>query len=116
MLAQNFKTAADLGIPEHEFSALATVLGMLERCEIHDFDMGTFNRDCGTPGCICGWARHVDESAFPEVGGGITVFKLFRRPVGLTRLFAIGAVETEKIFDATPAQAAIALRNYLTHG
>lgn len=34
MLAQNFKTAADLDLADAEFEALVKVLGMLERGEI----------------------------------------------------------------------------------
>lgn len=41
MLAQNFKTPADLDLPNPEFEALVKVLGMLERGEIKSdhFDM-----------------------------------------------------------------------------
>lgn len=34
MLAQNFKTPADLGITDVEFDALYKVLGILERSEV----------------------------------------------------------------------------------
>src|SRR5688572_5837844 len=72
MLAQNFKTAAELKLTEDERAALVTVLGMLEREEIpeHAFTMKHFRpiwtdqyakvaTECGTVGCLCGWANHV---------------------------------------------------------
>jgi len=83
MLAQNFKTAADLGISKAEHLALQKVLGMLERQEFVEtdwksdgplpplgFNMGMcFDKDeCGTVGCIGGWAAyfmsHPDPSAY----------------------------------------------------
>lgn len=126
MLAQNFKTPADLGIADADFDALAKVLGMLERQEIEDLPKGprtfslaplnvdlskfymgmvTVGTDCGTAGCILGWARHVARNRiFPETCGPTY------RSTPLGRLFF-----GDGIF-ANGAQAAIALRNYLTHG
>jgi hypothetical protein len=127
MLAQNFKTPADLQITDAEFDALVKVLGMLEREEIayapssyHDpnldsvpqfFNMLTVDgiADCGTTGCICGWARHV--------GGDRLLF--LDRPFFLDDLFCMassGAYRGRAAEDILPHEAAIALRNYLTHG
>lgn len=59
MLAQNFKSATDLGLSDEEYRSLITVLGMLERGECIGFDMSEVEHDCGTPSCILGWARNV---------------------------------------------------------
>jgi hypothetical protein len=77
MLAQNFKTPADLKIKDVEFETLLKVLGKLERAEIAEppaqarvkgsgnmlpksaqfFDMAYIETeyDCGTAACILGW-------------------------------------------------------------
>lgn len=132
MLAQNFKTAADLGLLVEEFDALAKVLGMLEREELEkrpskgfhhtregegtkNFAPKFFNMrffagagSCGTVACICGWAEHV---------GRLKFFQLMQKRMDLPKL--------NELFDPTgsyasdqiePRHAAIALRNYLTHG
>src|SRR4051812_3552769 len=52
MLAQNFKTAADLGISETELEALVRVLGMLERDEVKHVEVKgdmQFYREDRTP-------------------------------------------------------------------
>lgn len=132
MLAQNFKTPTALGISDIEFEALVKVLGMLERGDIRystkgnysegpksklaGFNMWSFYADhaCGTIGCICGWAEDV---------GGLPPYSLVLKHTrtgkcaGLDSLFQGEQV----VFDygsarITPAQAAIALRNFLTHG
>lgn len=120
MLAQNFMTPTDLGISEVEQTALVTVLGMLERREIDDehFNMSSYQNECGTVGCLCGWAYMVSEgAAFPEVAlaRGATP-KLSRRlPDTLRSMFWIDRIEM--LFKgATAAQAAQALRTYLTTG
>ena len=117
MLAQNFKTATDLSITDIELEALIKVLKMFERQEIlpKQFLMGNFFNECGTAACICGWAHKVDARAFPEVRAerymsGVRLSK--RLSKAALRLFAIG----EFISEPTPAEAAIALRNFLTEG
>ncbi len=133
MLAQNFKTPTDLGITDAEFNALFKVLGMLERGELEHmradvFDPGPlgghtpqfFNmclvesqNDCGTACCIMGWARFIahDRSLFHS------------RTLAASDLFRISHTDgTIFIYpgkfssDILPSDAAIALRNYLTHG
>jgi len=136
MLAQNFKTPANLKITDAEFNALVKVLGMLEREEIPHapgygdicdfvsesptgrpepqfFNMGfvTGKHDCGTAGCILGWAQHVagDSLSFGERRGAIA------------RLFQMGDDACNQYFpiaiqDILPSHAAIALRNFLTDG
>ena len=126
MLAQNFKTPADLKIADAEFEALVKVLGMLERGEIKSvpaeqlcrgigredaipefFDMQYVHTkyDCGTAACVMGWMMHVDERV---CGGGKGVLKW---SPALRPLFILDGLECR---DAD--QAAIAVRNYLTHG
>jgi hypothetical protein len=112
MLAQNFKTAAELGIPEIEHDALRKVLGMLERGEIkrHKFDMTRFSQDdCSTACCLAGWARIISPNTFARFGAG-------GDNSGLGRLFYPARDNCSAGYDSSPAQAAIALRNYLTHG
>lgn len=128
MLAQNFRTAAELGISEKEVDALIKVLGMLERGEIphvHDlgtslgpdhgtepvgFNMGSFyaRTKCGTVCCICGWAEFV---------GALKHGSLMMRRQEVPALNALfdpsGRYGVDPI---TPPQAAIALRSYLTTG
>ena len=123
MLAQNFKSRKELGLSSKEFDALVKVLAMLERGEIKDeaFDMGTTGSvaindfqepTCQSPACICGWARFV-------AGDHIFSLSSFEER-GLGELFLMGAVNTARRNHAAitlrPAHAAIALRNYLTHG
>lgn len=120
MLAQNFKTPADLGIADAEFEALMKVLGMLERGELKhaanpfayqghdgfhmsDFDYKDDDSVCGTVCCIAGWC---DRIAATSLSVKCMQDKL---PYELDTLF-MGPAMT------TPAQAAIALRNYLTFG
>jgi hypothetical protein len=119
MLAQNFRTAKELGLSEVEVEALIRVLGMLERGDIarEEFHMGRFRYDCLTPACICGWAYHIsDGRAFGELSSNYGPMILFRRfSESIIDLFRLRAKRGSG-GDITPAQAAIALRNYLTHG
>jgi hypothetical protein len=121
MLAQNFKTATDLGITENELSALITVLGMLERGELKhviDYDLrknqigpltGHFNMlewnvsaSCGTVCCIGGTAELIMGREFEN------------EPPELHKLFFPNINSTYR--NITVEQAAIALRSYLTTG
>lgn len=127
MLAQNFKTPAELGISDHEFDALYKVLGMLERGELtHGSfrripDGQEFNMDacveehpCGTVACILGWARIISshEPLF---------CRLHLATRQLNDLFMVIPTHNlpfwaESRATVTPAQAALALRSYLTDG
>ncbi len=119
MLAQNFKTAKELDLADVEFEALVKVLGMLERDEIarEEFHMGHFRHECRTPACICGWAHHISAGkAFPELTCSLGPMILYRRfSSALVDLFRLTAARGSG-GEITPPQAAIALRNYLTHG
>ena len=125
MLAQNFKTAADLRISEAQREALVRLLGMLERGEIRhqlsesvsyedDGPLCSFNMmewSCGSVGCLGGWCDFLAERPFPV-------------PVRDEPLYGLFFPDDEDIetitnydYDAiTTSQAATALRNYLTLG
>lgn len=120
MLAQNFKSAAELGLKEDQRAALEAVLRMLERKELKNSDLSCtikngFNmsrvwleNECGTVGCMAGWARHLsqreDMFSFDELVGG---------PHNISILFMYG---DERRHNVSVEQAAIALRHYLTTG
>lgn len=124
MLAQNFQTAAALGITAPELDALIKVLGMLEREEatfarrtdLHSialtspvsFHMAiTAQRnDCGTIACIGGWAAY-----FMKADPNDYVFH--RRSPRLSQLYW---PPSELVDSITPVIAAVALRTYLVTG
>jgi len=119
VLAQNFKSAEELGLAEVEVEALVTVLRMLERGDIarEQFHMGQFRHECKTPACICGWAHHISRGrAFSELASACGPIILHRRASSaLNDLFRLTQARGSG-GEITPAQAAVALRNYLTHG
>ena len=119
MLAQNFKTAKELGLADVEVEALVTVLRMLERGDIarEEFHMGRFRHECRTPACICGWAHHLSRGrAFPELTSPYGPLILYRRlSSSISELFRLTAARGSG-GEITPAQAAAALRTYLIHG
>jgi len=127
MLANNFMTPSALGISDAELDALVKVLGMLERGEIPEdqFTMRRVQHPCRTPACLCGWANHVSAGrAFPHAPSHPMMFgntDAYRpRWRGLPRkvleLFGVGGGPADPVYAATRSQAAIALRNFLTHG
>lgn len=127
MLAQNFMAACDLDITKAEFSALQKTLVMLETGKIvhapigdgyypnqgpftGQFNMCHWNsaHDCGTIACIGGTAELIGNVRF-------NIHNRNRPNNGLYRLFMPDLPES--IWnDITPAQAATALRSYLTTG
>lgn len=123
MLAQNFKTAADLGLKDVELEALIKVLGMLERGELSRkgaqvINMGWWfgQNECGTVGCIAGWAHHISGGkAFPFLDDtGIA-------PDHLTNLFIPAQdsdldVANKRMQKIAPDHVARALRAFLTTG
>jgi hypothetical protein len=121
VLAQNIKTAKELGLAEVEVQALVIVLRMLEREDIkrEAFHMGHFRHECRTPSCICGWAHHLSGGkAFPELSahhGPIILYRRLSHSPSTIDLFRLTAARGSG-GEITPAQAAIALRNYLTLG
>ena len=128
MLANSFMAPTALGISDVEFDALVKVLGMLERGEIPDdqFTMRRVQHPCQTPACLCGWANHVSAGrAFPlDEHSRRTLFmrttthrpRWNEFPRRVLDLFGYGGRATDPVYAATPSQAAIALRSFLTHG
>ncbi len=108
MLAQNFKTPADLKVTDAEFDAFLKTLGLLER-EEGKLDMARLpcgaDSECQTPCCIAGWAgRFLGKS-----------IDLNHRTTALQELFFMRSVGGYWQ-GVTTSQGAIALRSYLTHG
>ncbi len=124
MLMQNFKSAADLGITEPQLSALQKTLVLLETDALTYIPVeslttdgseqfgaftGGFNmaywhsvHSCGTAGCIGGTAEKIGGVSFDEI------------PDDLHALFY--PADAGRFHKLRPAQAATALRSYLTTG
>jgi hypothetical protein len=131
MLAQNFKSATDLGLTKKQHAALVATLGMLEREELPFLDRepldglssgessdlpSYFNMaqwsagyPCGTVCCIGGAAQAIGKLTRRELPDAAL------RSEGLNDLFYAFSTPTS-LDDITASQAASALRNYLTHG
>ncbi len=115
MLAQSFMTHTELGVTAEEHTALIKVLGMLERGElVHDpfgdrvpngFCMVTWGASCGTTACIGGWVAALNEVSQIE-------YVNISRSGNLRDLYW----PSGNAYDATPAQAAFALRSFLSTG
>ncbi len=126
MLAQNFMTPAQLGLTENQHGALVQVLGMLDRGELVYTPMaavaegnfqnrpGLFNmnawhraQECGTIHCIGGTAELLGADDFHWI---------VQHNSALRNLFYPFSVPHRKWELITTAQAAAALRSYLTTG
>lgn len=124
MLAQNFVASETLGITDAEHAALIKTLAFLERGEASHcllwparpqgslFNMDGYlgESECGTVGCIAGWAYILsDRRAFAFAGNFSAHVPITNQP--LMDLFhgGMGAA-------VAPETAACALRNYLTLG
>jgi hypothetical protein len=125
MLAQNFKSAADLGISEKQKEALCKTLVLLETGKLKHAPMGSstehrsfsgqFNmnqwqarNECGTIACIGGTAEMIGDVSFQDHYEKRSLHELFypdRKKIDGCRWK-----------DITPSQAATALRSYLTTG
>lgn len=108
----NFKTAAELGLRDLEYRTLLRLLPMFEQGKIPEplFTMRCVGRpECGTPGCIIGWGRTL-EAFFccPEWSPPNQAPK--------ASYYSTCDLLSSTWARATPADAAIALRNYLTTG
>src|ERR1051326_1795257 len=125
MLANVFKTAAQLGIGENDYKALVTVLYMLEEGKLQHVDIFQLDRaakldngfnmatwgpkagcNCNTVGCIGLWAERF----------GATLLGL--RNSALDDLFVPQGINGPLLpySSITTVEAAQALRNYLTLG
>lgn len=133
MLAQNFKPAADLDLTEPQKEALMKTLVLLETGKLQHvvargrivvgapvkfdgrFNMacwGTAAYSCGTVACIGGTAELIGKVSF---GNGLQHKELLAP--ALYELFYARSVAAEHDWESiTPAQAATALRSYLTTG
>lgn len=141
MLARSFMTAKELQLSEIEVTALIEVLHRLERGELTAYSgkftpstifMNDFfysRPECGTVGCICGWANLISEGeAFPELNGqkisgswaGRTLSDLISRlPVEAQIVFMMnGSWDDLHNLRGHPSTDTIAsnLRKYLTTG
>lgn len=122
MLAQSFKSAADLEITEPQLAALQKTLVLLETGKLKhvpseklnyredrepqfdglfNMDHSFFHGDCGTVACIRGTATLISGVVFPRD----------QMPTGLYHLFYSWGLS-----DPDTSQAATALRSYLTTG
>lgn len=121
MLARSFLSAADLKLPEMERGALIKVLHMLERGELvevrrndtskpNGFCMSTVSAksDCGSVGCILGWARFVTNEQVFDFWN-----PKFPLPRAASVLFMYGDDRRHRV---TIDQAIRGLSNYLTTG
>jgi hypothetical protein len=135
MLAQNFKTPAELNISKREFDAIVTTLGAFERNEIQYVTsdeettqqiLAAFNMDywdgkeatggyenCGAVHCIGGWVTKLTGVNLPEKDGEEWDAELAGRE-GLYNLFYPHQIRDWS--RITVAKAAEAIRNYLTTG
>lgn len=130
MLAQNFKSAADLCLPEPHVSALMKTLVLLETGRLrhvppatYDGDeigvfSGQFNMcnwcaasDCGTVACIGGTAELIGSVSFGSIYDPTNYLMTDR----LRDLF-LPPFSGNKWNAITTYQAATALRSYLTTG
>lgn len=128
MLAPSFKTAAELGLTDKQHKALHDTLDLMEAGEIehvsefggppyewtgHRFNMGLWfcpaDSSCGSVGCIGGTAEFLaqDNNLFDGIECA---------DPSLYALFYPGANVVYNYNAITVAQAAHALRNYLTIG
>jgi hypothetical protein len=116
MLAKAFKSAAELGIPEHEHAGLCHVLYLMEDGKIKPdwIVMRSFGetRECGTAHCIAGWVNHFNKKAFPEAARSEASSLVKRLPRELTKLFGID--HYDMLIDGAKVPAA--LRSYLETG
>jgi len=126
MLAQNFKAANDLHITEEQKAALCKTLVLLETNKLTHVapssegdDEATFSghfnmcnwaarHGCGTIGCIGGTAEMVGQVSFGYIYG--------IQHHALKDLFLPSDVPLPQWGNITTAQAASALRSYLTTG
>lgn len=119
MLAQNFRTAEELGLTEKGYAGLHKVLRMLEGGELvytrvpnvpNGFNMNSCweQNECGTVGCIGGWAGFYDKKGFVE--------EMLLPTTPNTRLGPLFCPPDRYSKHYSVEQAAHALRTYLVTG
>lgn len=120
MLARTFLSATELDLTDDQYHAFKIVLFMFEQGEIpsHKFYMGWTGdlefwqgKDCNTPACILGWARHV--MAKPALFPPCTIMSQTMQD-----LFFMGSPKPLPLSYSkiTPEMAARVLNHYLTTG
>lgn len=106
MLAPNFLSATDLGIPEEQHDALIKTLGDFEQGRVQAFNMGSWAN------CIAGHCDMNYGTKFKMRGGDAS---FFLSPSPLDRLF--GSQRPLDLLERTTlGEATQALRDYLTIG
>jgi hypothetical protein len=124
MLASSFLSADQLGLSTKQHGALIGVLGMLERGELRHvtaygdddvagFNMGTFA--CGSVHCIGGWADRLYGTDFHT----LSLLWGANQDCRFLLLYELlyGDLDAQvELEDVSVAEAAEALRNYLTTG
>ncbi len=125
MLASSFLSADQLGLSTKQHGALIGVLGMLERGELRHvtaygdddvvvgFNMGTFA--CGSVHCIGGWADRLFGTDFNSLSL-LCSANQDQRWFLLYELLYGNIDAPVELEDVSVAEAAEALRNYLTTG
>jgi hypothetical protein len=120
MLARTYKTAKELRISKKRYAALLDVLDLLDNGALRhvpidtDFAICGFNMEnyvgdrCDTVHCIAGWCDWLHDTKFAE-------YMDKPHPFELELLFYVDD-DCEDRTKITVAQAAAALRNYLTLG
>ena len=123
MLAQTFKTPADLYLDDKEFEALVKVMRMLESGEIVyrssgskevGFNMMEWHNECNTVHCIAGLCDHLFGTAFTHGCPNRALEDLFLvRWWDATRRRRTAPAPLNWISED---EAAMAIRNYLSTG
>ena len=133
MLARNYKTAAELGIPNEVYEALFEVRDRLDRGELvhwhpqdpdnfrnptvpNGFNMATWTNEseCGTVGCIGGWVELISGAHIMfDMDSELTrlLYPLDDKTAVSSRFLRIDVYKT-----ITPPQAVLAINNYLSTG
>jgi hypothetical protein len=132
MLAENFKSPAELGLLDKEHRALVTVLRMLERHELRlgdwslkpngsscwSFNMAIWHTHipgCGTVACIGGSAELAGDFQFGHFDNVATQLSETGKS-DLFKLFYPPYMGKEELARVEPDRAAQVLRTYLTTG
>lgn len=123
MLAQTILSAKELGLSEEMHGALVKLLGMFERGEIpkEKFTMWSVGKpttdpECGTAGCILGWASGLlGVNALPH-DKWLEWYEMHKTDWQSNRLFYPSFDGSMLGYHANTTQAARALRNYLSTG
>jgi hypothetical protein len=145
-MENDFKSASELGITEVERNALIVVLESMELGKIYSYHnmpaecrvkhadtpkihmelFFTHDTECGTVGCLAGWANILsDGKAFPELNNAreqkpnstANIEDMIRRlPLEIRRLFLVRGSSFGDMNDLSHETLIKRLRNYLSTG